>query len=388
MLAIMTRSNGSSSSGSPRLFSEVHTDRAIRLLTLGLLCLVAAMVWSIRARQVGAGGNLALSTPPFGVTPPPALLVKAVQAAADAEFRRGKLKSWLEHMPQAELHYALVNVSREPFLYGSILQDEDSYQADACSTDPPSSTIHLLSNVSGGGAIVDVGSHFGYYSLLGASIGCTFVAVEPVPRYRAVLESNVRLNGMEAAGKVLPYAVGYEAATITMGVPAKGNFGLARVLDAADAAGNVSAGVANTTGWQKLQIPQRPMDEMLAEVALPGDVCLMKIDVEGREPSVVLSAPRLFNATRVRHVMLEFSPGFGEDGSPGLADMLSFLHDKGYRAWEIDWKRAKIGQPVGAIDPAATQGRPVDISTHKARKALIAAVKPRFNTNLWLSLAD
>ena len=80
-------------------------------------------------------------------------------------------------MPQAELHYALVNVSREPFLYGSILQDEDSYQvgnccrrwwgvggggegaaaaaaaaaaqADACSTDPPSSTIHLLSNVSG-----------------------------------------------------------------------------------------------------------------------------------------------------------------------------------------------------------------------------------------------
>ena len=41
-----------------------------------------------------------------------------------------------------------------------------------------------------------------------------------------------------------------------MGVPAKGNFGLARVLDAADAAGNVSAGVANTTGWQKLQIPQ------------------------------------------------------------------------------------------------------------------------------------
>lgn len=109
------------------------------------------------------------------------------------------------------------------------------------------------------------------------------------------------------------------------------------------------------------------MDEMLAEVALPGDVCLMKIDVEGgspvllwligparvrcprscstepvllpsranhtsppvcpplaagREPSVVLSAPRLFNATRVRHVMLEFSPGFGEDGSPGLADML------------------------------------------------------------------
>ena len=78
----------SSSSGSPRLFSEVHTDRAIRLLTLGLLCLVAAMVWSIRARQVGAGGNLALSTPPFGVTPPPALLVKAVQAAADAEFCR------------------------------------------------------------------------------------------------------------------------------------------------------------------------------------------------------------------------------------------------------------------------------------------------------------
>ena len=41
--------------------------------------------------------------------------------------------------------------------------------------------------------------------------------------------------------------------------------------------------------------------------------------MEGREPSVVLSAPRLFNTSRVQHVMLEFSPGYSREG---LADML------------------------------------------------------------------
>ena len=46
----------------------------------------------------------------------------------------------------------------------------------------------------------------------GAAAGAALCVLHIMPtpslaRYRAVLESNVRLNGMEAAGKVLPYAV-------------------------------------------------------------------------------------------------------------------------------------------------------------------------------------
>lgn len=63
----------------------------------------------------------------------------------------------------------------------------------------------------------------------------------------------------------------------------------------------------------------------------------------------------------------------------------SFLHDKGYRAWEIDWKRAKIGQPVGAIDPAATQGRPVDISTHKVSGQAISTQQCSVGRAWWLN---
>ncbi len=57
------------------------------------------------------------------------------------------------------------------------------------------------------------------YALLGASMGCSFVAVEPVPLFRALLELNIQLNpGLPATGTVLPYAVGLENKGIQMQV--------------------------------------------------------------------------------------------------------------------------------------------------------------------------
>lgn len=39
-------------------------------------------------------------------------------------------------------------------------------------------------------------------------------------------------------------------------------------------------------------------------------VDLLKVDVEGQEPEVFRSAERLMSSSRVRHVLMEYSPGY------------------------------------------------------------------------------
>jgi hypothetical protein len=75
------------------------------------------------------------------------------------------LEAWLATVP-VEVHYANFNVTREPFLYASILQDADSYQArdPAIAALEPGLTALWLDKAAAccaaGGSVIDVGSHF------------------------------------------------------------------------------------------------------------------------------------------------------------------------------------------------------------------------------------
>jgi len=62
-------------------------------------------------------------------------------------------------------------------------------------------------------------------------MGCPFVAVEPVPTFRSVLDLNLHLNSWADAGDVLPYAIGERPTTVRMEVPTKGILGTAHVME-------------------------------------------------------------------------------------------------------------------------------------------------------------
>ncbi|KAL4444664.1 hypothetical protein ABPG77_002481 [Micractinium sp. CCAP 211/92] len=140
-----------------------------------------------------------------------------------------------------ELHFANISVPppASPFLCASILQ---ARRRKAAVRD----TL--------GGLFVHADDDSCQYALLGASMGCSFVAVEPVPLFRALLELNIQLNpGLPATGTVLPYAVGLENKGIQMQVPLHGSFGTAHVADSSAAPG----------GEGLFGVDQRRLDDML-----------------------------------------------------------------------------------------------------------------------------
>lgn len=58
---------------------------------------------------------------------------------------------------------------------------------------------------AGGGLVVDVGAHFGWYSLLALSLGCRVVAFEPVAAYREAMRLALHLNGPSFARRLQLY---------------------------------------------------------------------------------------------------------------------------------------------------------------------------------------
>jgi FkbM family methyltransferase len=217
-----------------------------------------------------------------------------------------------------------------------------------------------------GGKVFDVGSHFGYYALLANAMGCSFEAFEPVPTFRSVLQFNTMVN--HARGNVHPYALGVGTNPLKMAVPTTGILGLAHVT-----------AMDNPDG---ISVEQRRLDEFL-KVGGPQDICMLKIDVEGYEPTVLKSVEDAIRSRSIKHIMLEFSPGMRTDG---LLDMLQMFYEAGYTAHEVNWGEAKQHQTINAInarDMLSPASR-VDISNVVSQQAFVDRVRPQINTNLWL----
>eukprot|EP00955_Chlamydomonas_euryale_P103776 365522-Chlamydomonas_euryale.AAC.14 len=77
---------------------------------------------------------------------------------------------------------------------------------------------------------VDVGSNFGWFSLLAASMGCRAVAFEPVPHFFAFLEYSVHANGLAHRVDMRQTVVSAEPSRpVTMTVPNRGIWGTASI---------------------------------------------------------------------------------------------------------------------------------------------------------------
>ena len=57
--------------------------------------------------------------------------------------------------------------------------------------------LHKPCSVDGSGLFVDVGGNFGWFSVFSATLGCSVIAFEPVPQFRAFFEYNLARNGLE-----------------------------------------------------------------------------------------------------------------------------------------------------------------------------------------------
>jgi len=193
------------------------------------------------------------------------------------------------------------------------------FESDVCT--------FLLHNLVPGMTFVDVGAHFGFFTLLGSHLVAAegrVVALEPMPQTFTQLSRNASQNA--AFRNITPVNAAAYSVNTTLRFR---DYGLT------DAAFNSAFGQRKTAGAAKevgtAQVSAKTCDELVAELDLKR-VDLMKIDVESSEMHVLRGAEELIK---------EFGPSIileiGDFDLPEVArssDLVEWLSQHGYVAHE------------------------------------------------------
>ena len=230
----------------------------------------------------------------------------------------------------------------------------------------PSLTAYLHQVLQPGDVMVDVGANTGYFTLLGAALGATVVAVEACPKTFERLAINIGLNpsiaarirplqvaAAEAAGEATLYQHKRDALYNTT-VAGAGAGGVAAATDVwavlqaqgsiafgSDAAGMaaISQLAAETAVWRELRVPKATLDNLLTDTEAQA-ARIIKIDVEGAELSVLRGLRQLLDAASKRcaalEVVVEVTPKWLMlSGSKGAAQLLDLMSCYGFHPYII-----------------------------------------------------
>ena len=193
------------------------------------------------------------------------------------------------------------------------------FESDVCT--------FMLRGLEPGMVFVDVGAHFGFFTLLGSDLVTgegRVVALEPMPRTFRQLNRNASRN--DPFRNITPLNVAAYSANTTL---------LFRDYGLVDSAMDSAFGQRNTGGERgkvgTVQVTARTCDEVVATLGLRR-VDLVKIDAESSELHVLFGAERLIQ---------KFAPllivEVGDFDLPGVArsrDLVSWLTQRGYVAYE------------------------------------------------------
>jgi FkbM family methyltransferase len=214
----------------------------------------------------------------------------------------------------------------------------------------PQETALLLRLLGPGATFVDVGAHWGYFSLLAAGrLGRSgrIVAVEADPRIHRTLRRNLALNGLDHA-EAIPAAAAAAPGVLRLAGfdDRQDNWGTSRLIhpDAdADAAAAATFAVAAA-----------PLDDLLDRRGVAA-VDLTKIDIEGAEALALQGMRAGLRGRRYRRILLELHPAQLAEHGTGVGQVVDTLRAAGYRGWTIDHS-----PPAGRRAAYARSARPED----------------------------
>jgi len=219
----------------------------------------------------------------------------------------------------------------------------------------PQETLLVEALLRPGDTFVDVGAHWGYFSLLAADrVGPAgrVLSVEADPRIHAILERNRALN---------PVLRQWEARHVAAGA-GEGTLELAGFSEGSDNWGtsSVGAAVANPAA-PRFQVRCVALDALAAE--LPR-VSLLKMDIEGAEWLALQGMQEGLKRGRYRALLLELHEKEVAALGGSLSELERMLQASGYRGWSIRHDAASVreaayGKGLRAVDflqPLATSG--------------------------------
>mmetsp|Transcript_5720 Transcript_5720/g.12635 ORF Transcript_5720/g.12635 Transcript_5720/m.12635 type:complete len:565 (+) Transcript_5720:140-1834(+) len=227
---------------------------------------------------------------------------------------------------------------------------------------------------------VDVGSNFGWFSLVAAAMGCRALAFEPVPHFHAFLEYSVHVNGYAKLVDMRTNVVSHETGkTMKMVVPNKGIWGTAGIEGS-----NIDSSIKSE--YETHHVPSYTLDELVKE-----DVILMKVDVEGWEWSVMQGARKMFSKYNVENIVMEYSPGvpersYNHEAIIATVQMLIDMCDRGFRIGHIEDRGAvsEFPQALPAMEEIALANLRYDLrDAHTFKKGQLGCPIPEELKKFW-----
>lgn len=152
-----------------------------------------------------------------------------------------------------------------------------------------------------GDVVVDVGASFGHYTALAASLvgsGGKVYAFEPSPMPSATIAKMVENSGAKQI-ILTRAALGAQKGAVDLLLPSK------------DSALHTPSIFASDPAFTAHRIEVMTLDDFAEEKKI-GRIKLIKIDVEGYEPDVLVGMNRLFAERRVENIVIEFNSGWLE----------------------------------------------------------------------------
>lgn len=182
------------------------------------------------------------------------------------------------------------------------------------------------------GVFVDVGANMGITTLVAAGTArlSRIIAFEPTHKCAEVWHKNVCANGILNA-TLLQCAISDRIGTMEfVADPSAPEYNR---LNIGNAVSRHQDGNRRELNVSKVSVTT--LDEV-CEILGVEHISLLKIDVEGAEPTVWRGAKGLLRKKAITAVFLEFVPAYFRDMNEDVAAFASDIYDLGYAAFEID----------------------------------------------------
>jgi FkbM family methyltransferase len=164
-----------------------------------------------------------------------------------------------------------------------------------------------------GGVVIDIGANIGAFSLYASYHGATVYSIEPEPHNLEALKNNIKLNNKENNIHVCPYAISdYK--------------GTAVISDEGGGATIVDDGIFGA------EVEVMPLD-MFFDLYHIKEVDVLKIDVEGAEPEIILGASKE-TLQKCKYITMEFDIRTGNRLGEMTQKLSETHHVRTMGSWE------------------------------------------------------
>lgn len=186
--------------------------------------------------------------------------------------------------------------------------------------------FYLISCLRESDTFIDIGGHFGFFSMLGRELvgaNGTVITFEPMPSTREILTHNLEKNAGPAKQHIIAAAAGEKTGKLNFQ-----DFGLKGSAFA-------TSGTARNENYNAVgtvDVNVFTVDNVVDELGLL-DCKVMKIDAENAELAVVKGAVNMITTLKP-HIILE--TGDDNDGQHLSKPVIELLFSLGYKAYEFN----------------------------------------------------